>query len=182
MTSTLEESLQPYAEELGNLVIDWNTMQEGFCMLFCVLLEVENSDKALAIWHLLKSDKLQRDLVVKVAPHCALIKKDPKVIGLIEWAVNNAMGLGNHRDDAVHSPYVVLMQEPISLGSLSLLGHPRAIGFTDKELISEFARIRGNIRAMTIFVYKLQQYIIDLKHQNGHPTLPEKPSLQKRTV
>jgi hypothetical protein len=180
MTLTLEDALKPYAEELGNLVIDWNTMQEGFCMLFCVLLEVENFDKALAIWHLLKSDKLQRDLVDAVAPHCSLIRKDPKAIELIKWAVKHAMELGTHRDDAVHSPYVVLMEEPISLGSLSHFNHPRALGLKEAELIGEFARIKGNIKAITLFVYKLQQYIIDLKHQNEHPTLPERPSLQKR--
>jgi hypothetical protein len=176
----IEDVMRPYHEEIGNLVVDWNTMQDAFCRLFCALMETDDYRKPLAIWHSLGNDRSQRELVKRIAPHCSLIEKDKKAIEQIEWAVRNALGLGDNRDDAVHSPYVIVMAGEIRLEPYDTFGHPRAKGLKDKELISEFQRIRENIRRMVFFVYKLEQYLVDLKFKNAPPTLPDKPFLPSR--
>ena len=174
----IDTAAKPYAEAIGQLIMSWNTMQDSFCTLFCILMESNKLGKALAIWHAIKNDRSQRELVKAIAPHCSVLQKDKKAIELISWAVKCADATGSHRDDAAHSPYAIQIAEPVELTTNFALGHPKAINLKDIDLLDEFKRIRHNAGQITCFVYHLTQYVSNLKSGEKPWPLPQKPSLQ----
>jgi hypothetical protein len=54
---------QRYISELGELLVSWNALQESFAELFCIVTGMPNNRIPSAIWHSIRSDKTQRDIL-----------------------------------------------------------------------------------------------------------------------
>lgn len=175
---TPDDYFEPYALELGFLVRNWNSLHDAICRLFCFLMDTNDWRKPLAIWHFLQNDRMQRNLLRKVAP--IALNERPEVQDSINWLLEKVDQLGNHRDDLVHTP-VALQWEPREFVPLTWLNHPRARNLTDNDLLLEIRRQKENARMLGFYAVETEIHLTGARNQNGdvvHPPLPQKPPLQ----
>src|ERR1022692_594393 len=58
---------RPYAITLGQLALAWNELHESMALLFCTTMGGGYSNQFLAVWHVLKVDRAQRDILLAAA-------------------------------------------------------------------------------------------------------------------
>ena len=62
-----DKAFRPYAVALGQFALAWNDLHVALGMLFCTVMGGGFSNPALAIWHELKADRAQRDILKAAA-------------------------------------------------------------------------------------------------------------------
>ena len=62
------ENFRPYVIALGELALAWNDLHTALSFLFSEIVSGNPSDKIqLAIWHALKADRSQREILIAAA-------------------------------------------------------------------------------------------------------------------
>lgn len=57
------ETFQPYAKSLGELILAWNDFHMALSSLFWAALQIPNKMTPQAMWNAIKSDRAQRDML-----------------------------------------------------------------------------------------------------------------------
>ena len=184
-----DDAFKPYAFEIGFLVREWNGLQEALSRIFLIVLGV-NGAVARAIWYAIQSDRWQRNLLREAAKatfeeksdlHTARkrhLSKCPKILEAILWLVDKTDGIGQQRDDAIHSPVSLMLTDPPEFIAFYSFGHPRATKLKGKKLLAEIQLYREKAKI-------LEKYARDLERQlschrvpwDDEMPLPEKPFL-----
>jgi hypothetical protein len=174
-----ERIFQPYAIDLGWCVYEWNRLQASFADLFA--LAVGNDRVGFAIWHAVKSDLTQRDMLMAASEQSYKDKDPPRAFDDIKWLIDRTSKLINPRNDAIHAPLVFVNE---SLGNISLmplyfLGSPRAKNLADKDLLKEIAWCRAYTHLLAEFAENLMfsiKFYPALKPEE-RPAWPDRPPL-----
>src|SRR5271166_6322302 len=101
---------RPYVTALGQFALAWNDLQESLGALFWTIMSprpVEGAfvhSEALHVWHAIKSDRSQREMLKTAINHLTIDWQRPKLVGETNWLVDRANELANWRNDAIHSP------------------------------------------------------------------------------
>lgn len=180
-------ALQPYALELGSLLVDWNNLHSLLQMIFLTVMdnpELERQRDALvAIWNAVPNDRMQRNILRQATlarfksfaeeteDDRNFNKRIASIVSSIKWLLDHADALGRQRDDAAHLPIGVSFnqKEGIQIIPMDGFGHPIAAQFQGKKLEEEF-RLYRNRTAI------LNKYAGDLwRHLLGHVPLPDTP-------
>ncbi|MCK1736618.1 hypothetical protein IVA79_22340 [Bradyrhizobium sp. 138] len=133
--------LEPYKLALGKVAHSWNHMQEQLGVLFCMVAGLDNR-MGMAIWHALKSDRSQRELLqaaIEAASDDEEWTNDfPKAKEDISWILKKVNKLTDGRNSAIHAPvFSVVVGEP-ELRPNTILGNPNAAKLRGKDIIAEF--------------------------------------------
>ena len=100
------KSFRPYVIALGQLALAWNDLHETLAILFCTVMGSGYVNQFLAVWHAVKSDRSQRDiLMASISSHRNFPDDQRKRLQTeIEWICARANALEDMRNDALHSP------------------------------------------------------------------------------
>jgi hypothetical protein len=162
-----------YAKAIGELVWASNFAHGAFRFLFCSLLKSENDLAGDDIWHALKSDSSQRDILLASA-HYANIS--PGVYNRIVWIHRMAGKLATIRNDAVHTEMFFrtdsdggLIDEPPMV-----MANPARRKRLDKnpKLLEIFNRARGDFIQLGAYAFLIGHSI-----QYEGASWPRKPRL-----
>jgi hypothetical protein len=136
-----EAALQPYLLALGKVAHSWNHMQEQLGLLFCIITGLDKT-MGMAIWHALKSDRSQRDLI-EAAIEAASTDESwassfPKAKDDIGWILKKVSNLTDGRNSAIPAPVFSLVGGEAELRPNTLLGNPNAAKLRGKDILAEF--------------------------------------------
>jgi hypothetical protein len=174
----------PYVAALGQLALAWNGFHETLALLFCSVAreqkptkEDPRSGQLLAIWHALKSDRSQREILLAAVKNHLWPAYPTKFEDDVKWICNRADSLEDARNDALHSPLWAFergSRETIVMPIVGL-GHVRATKLFDKNLLSEFRRCRDTTLILTRFAGEIDEAL-----SNWHLPWPDRPKLPNR--
>jgi hypothetical protein len=167
----------PYVTALGQLALAWNGLHEMLAFLFCSVMGGGYTNQFLAIWHALKSDRAQREILLAATKNYVSGAVPPKFYEDIEWVCKRADALEDARNDALHSPLWAYQRGPdnIIVMPVTGLGHVRAQKLFDKHLLSEFRWCRDSAIALTHFAYDIDASLLDyMKPWPDRPQLPNR--------
>jgi len=102
---------QPYVTALGQLALSWNDLQESLAGLFWTSMLTAPPQAgdvvrytALRVWHAVKSDRSQRDMLKASINHQTVDWGRPKFVEDANWLLARVESLETTRNDAIHSP------------------------------------------------------------------------------
>jgi hypothetical protein len=175
---------RPYTAALGQIALAWNGLHSAMAMLFCTVMGGGMSNQFPAIWHTLKNDGAQRD-ILQAAAKDSFGYASPvgaKVFEEITWINGQARKVSDARDDALHSPLWGFKRgrpEPLVV-PVTGLGHVRAKKLADAQrgLLTEFRWCRDSSLVLTDYVKDIDELLC----RDPLPLLswPERPSLPNR--
>lgn len=179
--SVTHPSFNPYALAIGQLTLAWNDLHVSLAMLFCTVMGGGFSNPALAIWHSLKSDRAQRDMLLAAMSAALLNGEDQALSEDIKYICKRADVLEEERNNALHSPLWGIPAQPshpTKFGAAVVpvvgLGHIRANKLLGKDLLFEFRWCRDSAIALRDYATRL-----DFAVCQGRP-LPDRPQLPNR--
>jgi hypothetical protein len=136
----------------------------------------------LAVWHALKVDRAQRDILEAAAREARIIREyeteiGKKLLAEIVWINGQANTIEDKRNDALHSP---LWGSGNQVAPLSGLGHKRARKLveagTKRGLLVEFRWCRDATLALTDYIRDIN----DCLSGSARRPWPERPSPPSR--
>jgi len=145
-------------------------------MLFCHIMGGGFSNQFLAIWHALKVDRAQRDILLAALNANLLAEMPEKMAEDIKWICTRADILEDARNDALHSPLLAQRRGPNDIMVMPDVGggHVRAKKLLTKHLLSEFRWCRDGAIRLTDFVGEIHIYLSGYRK-----SWPQKPRLAK---
>jgi hypothetical protein len=127
---------------LGQLTLAWNELHETLAILFSMVMRGGFVGQYLAIWHAIKVDRAQRDILLAAAKADELRGPSyPRLVPDLEWICGKADGVEDARNDALHSPLWGSQRGPGSTLVMPAtgLGHVRTQKLLAKDdLLIEF--------------------------------------------
>jgi len=177
-------AMKPFMEDLGRVVYAWNSLQEELAKLFwAVCVGLEASGIPLAIWHELKSDRLQRDVLraAAMARNGATFYEKlkyplPGTMEEIAWLLERANSLEDRRNNVVHATYMFAVNT-MEMHPWDFFGNKRAKNLKAKNLKGE--NLTEELRLCRATAELLNNFSFKLKFVVGGQldTLPERPLL-----
>jgi hypothetical protein len=167
---------RPVALEIGWIAYEWNRLQEALAELFSDVLDTKI---AFAVWHSVKSDLAQREMLIAAInskfPEAADPKNDTKERTSLVWLTTEANKLSHKRNDALHLPFFFVNHpDHIEMLPFYLFGNPKAKKMAPKDLIKEFKWYRASASVLATYAENLH-YALTFQDQ-GYPW-PSRPSL-----
>jgi hypothetical protein len=109
---------KPYVNALGQFSLAWNALQHNLCVLFSIVtLERtpvagdEFNDVPTHIWHAIKSDRSQREMLCEAIKHSKLGKEN-QLAEHGKWLIDRVGELENRRNDILHSALIPIERSP----------------------------------------------------------------------
>jgi hypothetical protein len=168
----LNAAFTPYIVAAGEVVNSWNKLQEQLNLVFAAITGMPK-DMATSIWHSLRSDSLQRDMLlaaIAAVPHDGRLAI---ILSNLIALVKHANALAQDRNNAIHAPV------SLAIGNGKLVPFPvhfhgdrlakRLLG---KNIILEFNRCRDETNVLKEYAEKIETA---LKFPSY--ALPDKPAL-----
>jgi hypothetical protein len=175
--------LDTYFLALGKVAHAWNHMQEGLGVLFCRVAELDNS-MGMAIWHALRSDKSQRDMLNAAVKSAAQVEdwaaKFPHAERSITDLVKAIHGFSDKRNATIHAPCSVIPgEEDLEIFAVAAFGNPNAQKLRGKDILAEFAWYEATADTYGRYVRDLQFALSDARAP--WPDKPRMPSLGQKS-
>jgi hypothetical protein len=168
-------SFRPYAIAMGELALAWNGLHDTLGRLFWTVLGRVNY-APLNIWYSSKVDRAQRDMLQAAIDARYANKLAPqKPREEIEWILKEANKIEDLRNDALHSPLILLGTKQKSRVIPSHhFGHARAAKLNKLDMLREFRWFRGTATALRDYAGRIE-YALD-HPENAWPDRPRLPS------
>jgi hypothetical protein len=176
-----DKALEPYKLALGKVAHQWNHMQEQLGLLFCEVSGLDAST-GMSIWHALKSDRSQRDLLeaANVAASATeyWITNLPKAKDDIEWLLSKVNALADKRNNAIHAPIFAPIGAEPEIKPLTFFGNPNAKKLVGKDIFREFQWYENYFNAVTRFAASITMALGSHQNPVGSPmSWPDRPDL-----
>jgi hypothetical protein len=94
-----KKPVEKISTPIGELVWASNAANGAFLLLFCEIVNPKDDRVGISIWHALKSDSAQRDVLLAAA----LATAKYSIASRVKWAMQKAGKLSSIRNDAVHT-------------------------------------------------------------------------------
>lgn len=178
----LVTAFEPYYFALGKTAHAWNHLQEELAQLFSDLTGTD--DLGLALWHTLRSDRGQRDLL-EAALKSRLEdeewrEKYPRAKEDIGWLLTECNNLANRRNDAVHAPCTMgIKSGQLEIVPFSFYRNPRAQALKGKQILQEFAWYEATADTLKNFAVSLGA--VFRSDRRSWPETPKLPTLQHKS-
>jgi hypothetical protein len=175
------EAFRPYVTALGQLTLAWNDLHETLAILFCSVMGGGFANQFLAVWHALKSDRSQRD-ILSAAVSAGLVQGGPpQLLDDVTWICKQADALEDTRNTALHSPlWGSQWQSETRIQPLLGLGHVRAGRLAGKNLLVEFRWCRDAATVLRNFAMEIDVALSRGSAWPIRPTLPNRGHGQAR--
>jgi hypothetical protein len=187
-------TFEPYFTALGKVAHAWNHMQEELGDLFCRVTGISHST-GMTIWHSLRSDLAQREMLRAVVEHRALddewAEKHPHAGATIVELIKGINAFSGKRNAAIHAPCnQVLGGDDLEIVAVSYFGNPNAQRLTETvvlkgaDILTQFDWFERTADAYRRYVgeitYALGEPRVPWPDKPRMPTLGEKNSPQDR--
>lgn len=180
--SYTDKAFRPYVTALGQIAIAWNGLHTEMAVLFAAIMGGGFSNQFFAVWHAIKNDRAQRDMLLAATKSLADRMSDEQreaLIRAVTWVCEKANAVEDKRNDALHSPLWAyrrgLSGEAIVM-PVTGLGHERAEKLAArKSLLAEFRWCRDAAIVIADYVWELDRFLTGRRN-----TWPETPSLPNR--
>ncbi|MBR0993804.1 hypothetical protein JQ580_24060 [Bradyrhizobium japonicum] len=181
-------ALEPYMLALGKVAHSWNHMQEQLGLLFCMITGLDDS-MGMGLWHALKSDRSQRDLLqaaLEVAAADSEWSDDfPKAKEDIEWILKKVNSLTDNRNSAIHAPVFSFIGATPQIGPYTMHGNPNASKLQGKDIFTEFEWYEGCFVVLRRFAAEATLALMGQGRPNSEsmpwPDRPLLPTVGKRS-
>jgi hypothetical protein len=171
--SEVRRHLKPYAEEIGQVTLAWNSLHENLCILFWYA--IGPGPVPQAIWNRLSNDRTQRDILKTAVEAGAFRRNRHGFADDVLWVLRQTDTLAEHRNVAIHVPLTTLTD--VATGKTRVepsdfFGNKRAKHLKGKDIISELEWCAECAASLSYFAADI------ISTMNGKPeTWPERPSL-----
>jgi len=165
-----------HAADIGHIALQWNALHDALGEIFCGIIE-SNSGRmvVLAAWQSLASDRGKRQMLERAA--FEKLGANDRLYQEIKWICGKLDSQEDKRNDAVHSPFGISMEEGgFRVVPVLWTVHPRAQKFKDKDIALELKSYRKNLQSLTAFARRLISFPALLAHG---ASWPERPSLPR---
>jgi hypothetical protein len=171
------EGVERHASALGWVVLEWCRIYEELGLLFVELVNPDNRQALLAAWHAVKSDRTQRFMLRAVAENSLCGRRAP-LRRRILWAIGQLDSMENKRNDAVHAPVAIGLDENmvrVAVFPMLTTGNPRAQALVGNDLEKHFRVYQRNTEAIRHYLESLRPFL-----RAGAPLdqLPRRPQLE----
>jgi hypothetical protein len=168
----LNAAFTPYIVAVGEVVNSWNKLQEQLNLVF-VAISGMPKDMATSIWHSLRSDSLQRDMLLAAI---AAIPQDGRlaiILSNLTTLVKHANELAPDRNNAIHAPVSLALDNgKLVPFPVHFHGNRLAKRLLDKNIILEFNRCRDEANVLKEYADKIETALRFPSY-----ALPDKPAL-----
>ena len=164
-----------HAQQTGQIMAASNILHSMFFCIFWTLVAKDNHALAHGLWHVLRSDKAQRDMVLVAAQ--TTLKKNRRLLVQIKWAKERADDLATHRNDPVHTTMFPVDTDGRPELWLDMFAAKKASldRLTQTPTDHLWQRTCGDLTAL----YRYCGHIfLALALPDEHLTLPKRPQLQ----
>ena len=170
---------------LGQIALAWNGLHSQLALLFCSLMGGGYVNQFLGIWHALKNDAAQRDILEAAARGSRHNQEygdefGAKILAEVQWIVGQARAVEDRRNDALHSPLWGEDGMRYRVLPVTGLGHRRAQKLADaaavRGLLAEFRWCRDAALILTEYARQLDEAMTG----RGPGSWPDRPSLPSR--
>jgi hypothetical protein len=171
----LEAAFAPYITAAGEVVNAWNKLQKQLSLVFVATTGMPK-DMATAIWHSVRSDAVQRDML-----NAAIVETNPDIWkGRLSSAKDDlerllkvANKLSKARNDAIHAPVALAIDNGKLIPFPNYFhGNPRAKNLKGKDIVTEFRRLRDNANTLREFAEKAETAL-----NHASYAWPDRPAL-----
>lgn len=176
--SPTHSAFRPYVAALGQLAVAWNGLHETMCLLFCTVMEADITNQHTAIWHALKVDRAQREMLLAAAKTTIRGAVPTPFYDDVKWLCERTDALEDLRNDALHSPYWGFIRGPSDIVIMPNinLGHVRAKKLFPKNLLTEFRYCRDSAIRLSRFAWQMDLALSDhTRPWPDRPALPVRP-------
>ncbi|MBC8038792.1 MAG: hypothetical protein H7X89_16430 [Rhizobiales bacterium] len=169
----MNKALKEYSTGLAQLIIEWNYLHENLAKLFCRTIDTINAAVPLAIWHSIRSDLVQRQILRAAAEERYAHEK--KTRDEIIWLLDKIdHSLSGKRNDVIHSP-ISLVTNAIGtqISTPINTSNPRALSLKGKELVKELVWYRDTAYVLRLYARELHRAL----NPTAHRPWPDRPML-----
>ena len=181
--SPTDPIFRPYVAALGQLALAWNGLHETLCLLFCTVMEAEAINQYAAIWHALKADRAQREMLAAATESTTRGALPLTFQADVKWLCGRVDALEDLRNDALHSPYWAFVRgfnDIVVMPNINL-GHVRAKKLLAKNLLAEFRGCRDSAILLSRFAWQMDCALSDYTQPwPDRPALPNRPGTNER--
>jgi hypothetical protein len=173
-----DKAFTPYVTALGQLALAWNGLHEMLSILFCNVMGNGVVNQPLAIWHALKVDRAQREILLAALKSHTRGAYPVDFEPDIEWICKKADSLEDLRNDALHSPLWAQERAPgkTIVSAWVGLGHVRAQKLLNKDLLAEFRWFRDAAMLLAEFAHEVDRSLSDyMRPWPKRPAWPARP-------
>lgn len=93
---------EDHAQKTGEIIGQWNSLHSVLMAFFCEFVERDDVDPGRSIWHTLKSDLSQRDILSSLAE--VRLKKRTGLKKGLKWLIKSVGKLAAYRNAYAHAP------------------------------------------------------------------------------
>ena len=172
----LTQAVKRHNQQVGNIVWAWNLAHEQLYVLFAYF--IQESKRASAIWHVIQSDKTQREMLLATA--LAALGETAPLYVEIKWLCDRVGDISTFRKDPAHTP--IHVKGPLTVGFLPPLGpseisgRPQAVERLTTKPTAQFWRAaRDDLYMLGLYAWHIH-YQLRYPGVIGH-ALPHRPSL-----
>jgi hypothetical protein len=175
-------SLISYSSTVGKILFASNSLHATFAAIFSNLLAAQTKDKgaggdiAHAVWHSLRSDDIQRTVLLATVD--ATLPQGSKQAKSLTWALKAAGQLSAYRNDAVHTPFELVLESGRAgwhLEPNNAAGLPHRVEKLNRVGHSKlFRHVLGDLVQLTIYVDGIFERMFEVEPR----PLPRRPALR----
>ncbi len=174
------KALEPYLLALGKVAHSWNHMQEQLGILFCRVAGLDDI-MGMAIWHALRSDRSQRDLLqaaIDATEYFSDWTLDfPKAREDISWTLKKVNALGDGRNSAIHAPVLNFTRGVAGLRPFIFTGNPNAEKLQGKDILAEFEWYEAYFTVIMRYAIDIERALLRRRAPDEPRSWPDRPLL-----
>ena len=176
-----EKVFGPLATEIGWVAYEWNRLQSALAELFNDVLETKSGAVGYSVWHSLKSDLSQREMLRAAANYHVVTDSEKKAFcETVVALLNKVNDLSRKRNDALHVPLIfVHTATGLEIETLAFFGSPQARNLDSKNLIEEFRWYRKSLAVLAGYAEELHYALRFPEHYPLRP-IPALPALGEK--
>ena len=169
-----DSSFSDLARAIGELALVWNDLGMVLSGLFHAVTRIPNGMASDAVWNSVRSDRTQREMIVSLVKLEALgYELNTNLRTEFLWCLVEIGKLEDLRNNAIHSP--VYEDHTGTIVAWYELGHPRAKGLANKDLLKEFGWFYDTTVVLRQYCDRLSDCV-----RRPHEPLPTRPTLPNR--
>jgi hypothetical protein len=166
---------RPYQLAIGRVALTWNGLQDSLALLFWTVIGVQNGNVPFALWHCIRSDRSQREMLKAAVTAVAWPSHFPQAKTDIMWLLDQIEKYEDRRNDALHSPFVLkIWEQGRSFEPIEWNQNPRAKKLRGKDVLAEFKWYAD--AAETLHMYSRSLYFA--LSAPGFHAWPDRPNCQ----
>lgn len=176
--SEVRKHLKPYADEIGQATLAWNSLHENLCLLFW--FAIGPGPVPHAIWNRLSSDRTQRDILKTAVEAGAFLENRQRFSDDVLWLLKQVDQLAEHRNVAIHAPLTTLTN--VATGKTTVepedfYGNKRAKQLKGKDIIGQLKWCAEGAALLSYFAADLIATMNEPPESwPDRPSLPPQPS------